>query len=166
MLILTKIVRKATISDMPAVLNIYHYYADETTISFAEETPDLFYFVDKLPESGERNSFLVCEEDGAIVGYAYSNYYSSSYGYRHTRELSIYTNNQATSKGVGQALLNEIINELKRLNIHVLISIITAGNEPSIKFHLKNQFEEVGFLKEVGHKFDQWLDVHILQRIL
>lgn len=166
MLILTKIIRNATISDMADVLNIYTYYANETTISFEEFVPEIFYFTKKLPNPGDRNVFLVYEEDGKILGYAYTSLYGDSYGYRHTRELSIYTDYEATSKGVGQALLNGMIDQLSELDIHILISVITAGNEPSFKFHLKNQFEEVGYLKEVGHKFDQFLDVHVLQRKL
>lgn len=159
-------IRNATISDMADVLNIYTYYANETTISFAEVVPDISYFRNKLPNTGDRNVFLVYEEDGKILGYAYTSLYGDSYGYRHTRELSIYTDNEATARGVGQALLEEMILQLKVLDIQILISVITAGNEPSIKFHLKHQFEEVGYLKEVGHKFDQFLDVHILQRKL
>lgn len=156
-------IRDAVMSDMHHIQEIYRYYAEETTITFVETTPDLGYFSAMIPQSDDQNVFIVYEEDGIILGYAYTSYYRSSYGYRFTRELSIYTKHNMVAKGVGQALLDAMIDALSHLDVHLLISAITADNVPSLRFHLKNQFEEVGHLKEVGNKFDQWLDVKILQ---
>jgi len=159
-------IRTVDLSDCKSIADIYNYYIEATAITF-EETPLT------VPEMQNRVSgirelfpYLVYEECGEIFGYAYVDSFHSRSAYRFTLEDSIYLRNGCQGKGIGRALLDELLNEVKKRDTHSIMAKITLPNEKSIKLHEAFGFKNVGTLKEVGRKFDKWLDVGYWELIL
>lgn len=109
---------------------------------------------------------LVAERDGEILGFATYHTFKPKIGYRFTAEHSVYVRPAFHGQGVGTALLSKIVDIAKENGLHTLVGYIDAANAGSIRFHQKLGFEEAGRLKEVGYKFDEWLDLCLMQRIL
>ncbi|PRD44012.1 N-acetyltransferase [Phyllobacterium phragmitis] len=160
-------IRHATEADLPAILAIYNDAVEHTTAIWNEKLVDL---EDRRAWLKTRNEsgfpVLVAERDGRTIGYASYGAFRPFDGYRHTAELSLYVDKSARGGGVGRLLLSELIEEAKRRNVHVLVAGIEAGNAASIGLHTSLGFKETGRLAEVGRKFDRWLDLVLMQRIL
>lgn len=109
---------------------------------------------------------IVAEMNNEVVGFGYYSEFRFREAYKFTVEHSIYANKNAIGKGVGKLLLTELIERAKKQNLHTMIGVIDSENTNSITFHEKFGFEEVGFIKESGFKFDRWLHSVILQKIL
>jgi len=110
---------------------------------------------------------LVCvDESGAVLGYASFGDWRAFDGYRHTVEHSVYVSKACRGTGIGKALMTALIARARALGKHVMVAGIEAGNEASIRMHLKLGFEQVGLLTEVGTKFGRWLDLAFLQLTL
>ena len=159
-------IRPVEIADCKSITDIYNYYIETTVISF-EEMPLM------VPEMQERVNeiralfpYLVYEENGEILGYAYLDAFHSRSAYRFTLEDSIYLRNGCQGKGMGKALLNELLNAVKKSDAHSIMAKITLPNERSVQLHEAFGFKNVGTLKEVGRKFDKWLDVGYWELIL
>ena len=86
--------------------------------------------------------------------------------YKHTVENAVYVDTRYQSKGVGTAILKALVEIAQRKGYRTIIAQVVAENEPSLKLHVKFGFEEVGRLRQVGRKFDRWLDVVILQKMM
>jgi phosphinothricin acetyltransferase len=110
----------------------------------------------------ERGAMLVAEIDGVVVGYAAYGPWRAKEGYRFTVDDSIYLSEAAQGRGIGRALLEQLISLAKGAGMHVMIADVEAGNTGSIVLHEKLGFEQVGTIREVGTKFDRWLDLTIL----
>jgi len=96
-------------------------------------------------------------------GYASFGDFRAFDGYRHTIEHSVYVHQSARRSGIASALMAALIARARALGKHVMVGAIEAGNEASIALHLKMGFEHCGNMKEVGTKFDRWLDLALLQ---
>ncbi|MGO1591799.1 MAG: GNAT family N-acetyltransferase [Ancrocorticia sp.] len=106
---------------------------------------------------------LVAVEDGVVLGYASYGPYRNFDGYRKTVENSVYIRRNQQGKGVGKALMIELLNRARAGGMHVMIAAIEGSNTGSIALHEKLGFERVGLLKEVGSKFGEWLDLVFLE---
>jgi phosphinothricin acetyltransferase len=152
-------IRQIVFSDCKSITEIYNYYIETTTVTF-EETPITVREMEaRVKEISERFPYIVYEEKGHILGYAYVNTFQSRCAYRFTLENSIYLRNGYQGKGIGRTILSELINEVKKQEIHSIIAKIALPNERSIKLHETFNFKNVGILKEVGKKFNNWIDV-------
>ncbi|MFY8067578.1 MAG: GNAT family N-acetyltransferase [Flavobacterium sp.] len=109
---------------------------------------------------------IVAESNNEVVGFGYYSEFRFREAYKFTVEHSVYANKNAIGKGIGKLLLNELIERAKKQNLHTMIGVIDSENTNSIDFHKKFGFEEVGFIKESGFKFDRWLHSVIVQKIL
>lgn len=109
---------------------------------------------------------LVAVENGAVLGYASYGPYRNFEGYSKTVENSVYIREGQRGKGVGKALMAELIERARADGRHVMIAAIESQNVGSIRLHEKFGFEHVGLLKEVGYKFGTWLDLVFLQLTL
>jgi phosphinothricin acetyltransferase len=109
---------------------------------------------------------LVAESNNEVVGFGYYSEFRFREAYKFTVEHSVYANKNAIGKGIGKLLLNELIERAKKQNLHTMIGVIDSENTNSIDFHKKFGFEEVGFIKESGFKFDRWLHSVIVQKML
>ncbi len=164
---MTLLIRHAAESDLPTILAIYNDAVANTLAIWNETLVDLENRRQWL-EGRNRDGFpvLVAERDGAVLGYASYGLFRTFDGYRHTSELSVYVAADARGGGIGRALLTALVEEARARKVHVLVAGIEAGNAASVKLHASLGFEEAGTLKQVGRKFDRWLDLLFMQKIL
>jgi phosphinothricin acetyltransferase len=109
---------------------------------------------------------LVAEQNATIVGFGYYSEFRFREAYKFTAEHSVYAHKDQIGKGIGKLLLTELIARAAQQKLHTLIGVIDAENTNSIDFHKKFGFEEVGFIKESGFKFNRWLHSVIVQKML
>ena len=111
--------------------------------------------------------YLVAEDGGALLGYAYANYYRTRPAYRHSVEDSIYIAPHATGRGIGKALLARLIDECSERGYRQMLAVIgDSDNAGSIGVHRACGFEHVGTLRSIGFKFGRWVDSVLMQRAL
>ncbi|MEY2703899.1 MAG: putative phosphinothricin N-acetyltransferase YncA [Bacteroidota bacterium] len=123
----------------------------------------LAIFDDKLKKGFP---ILVATLNGQLVGFGYYSEFRLREAYKFTVEHSVYAHKKAIGIGVGKALLTELIKLAKQQELHTMIGVIDSENTNSIAFHKKYGFEEVGFIKESGYKFNRWLHSVIVQKML
>lgn len=161
-------IRPATDSDMAAVQAIYAHHVEHGLGSFEEVAPDLDEIVARRRGFLERNlPYLVAEEGGAVCGYAYAAPFRPRSAYRHTVEDSIYVAPSQNHRGVGSALLGELIEQCTVLGYRQMVAVIgDSGNRASIRLHEAQGFRHAGLMQAVGFKFGRWVDSVIMQRPL
>jgi L-amino acid N-acyltransferase YncA len=159
-------VRAATPDDLSGAAAIYDDQVRTGISTFDLEPPSVAYWQHHLDSSEPGDHFLVAERDGDVVGFAYSSSYRPRPGYRHTRETSVYLAEQARGQGLGRRLYDDLLAALAADGIHVALALIALPNAPSVALHEACGFEHLGTMREVGRKFDRWLDTTWYQRIL
>lgn len=160
-------IRKARLSDAKAIVDIYNYYIKETTITFEidELTPqDMQERIEKTHNCGY--PFIVYEENGELVGYAYVRKWRERVSYRNTLETSVYVNKDMKKNGVGKKLYKALIEECEKIGAHVLMGVVSDTNVASKNFHKRIGFEKTGHFKEVANKFDKFIDVEFWSLML
>ena len=154
------ILREVEQSDAQQIANIYNYYIQNTVITFEEQlvsAEDIQDRIDKIKQAG--HIWLVVEIDEQIVGYAYSAPWRDRSAYRFASEVSVYLSNKSQGNGLGSLLYQTLFEQLKFTPIKIIIGGITLPNEASVALHEKFGLEKVAHFRDVGFKFDQWLDV-------
>ena len=109
---------------------------------------------------------LVAEVDGSVQGFGSFGDFRAWEGYLHTVEHSLYVDPAVHGRGIGRALLEALVFRAKGLGMHTMIGGIEAGNAASLALHERAGFVEVGRLPEVGRKFERWLDLVFMQKML
>ncbi len=150
--------------DVAACLSIYGYYITDTCVTCEEAIPSLAEFTERVKRITAKYPFLVAKENGKVIGYAYLDTFNPRSAYRITADLSIYLDKDCAHHGTGTALYREIENLARAQGVENIISIITATNENSIRFHEKNGFSCMGTLENVAIKFGQPLSVKYYQK--
>ncbi len=150
-------IRFASASDCAAMLAIYAPYI-ETTITFEQTVPSQQEFAARLETVQREYPWIVWEEDGKILGYAYAHKFAERISYRPSAELSVYLDKHARGKGLGPKLYDALIAVLKLQNVKSVYGIVTSPNERSEVLHLAMGFSRVATLENVGYK-DGWRDV-------
>lgn len=153
-------VRAATPADVPAITAIYRHAVLHGTASFEIEPPDEAEMLRRYEAmvAGD-NPYFVAEVGGKVVGYAYAGPYRTRPGYRFTVEDSIYVSPDAHGKGVGRALLSELISATTAGGYRLMIAVIgDSQNFASIALHRRAGFTFAGTSHSVGYKFGRWLD--------
>lgn len=159
--------RPATIQDVPQILAIVNHAIATSTANYNYE-PQTLAEQTAWFESKQQYNFPVwvaVVEDLAVAFGTYGTF-REKMGYRYTVEHTIYVQEDQQRKGIGKALLIQLVTQAKAEGYHAMIGGIDAKNAESIAFNQKMGFEIVGHLKEVGYKFDQWLDLCFVQRLL
>lgn len=159
-------IRPATPADAAAIADIYNEAIATTVATFDTEPKDTEERITWLESHDDRHPVLVAELDGAVVGWASLTKWSDRAAYSDTAETSFYVYSTHRGRGIGRKLQDALIGEAQRLGFHTLIARITAGSAESLHLHEITGFVHVGVLKEVGRKFGQLLDVHVLQKML
>jgi len=151
---------------MASVQAIYAHYVLETSASFETVPPDMSEIIarrDTVLAHGL--PYLVAERDGQVVGYCYATPYRPREAYRFTVEESVYVAPGSLGAGVGRALMQALIDECKDLGMKQMVGVVTCdeGPSPSVDFHTRMGFREVGRLTRVGFKNDRWYDTAFMQ---
>jgi len=152
-------IRPAKISDARQIVAIYNYYIENSTHTFEEDALEVSSVESKIEFITTHLPWLVCEEEGQILGYAYATKWRVRSAYRFSVECSVYIDKNHFRKGIGKQLYESLFTILKEKDIHLVIGGITLPNEASVILHEKMGFEKVAHFKEVGFKFNKWLDV-------
>lgn len=162
------IIRTAAASDMDAIAHIYAHHVNHGTATFEIEPPDSSEIERRWSDVTAKGlPWLVAEDGGEVVGYAYAGSYRPRLAYRHTVEDSIYVRADRLGTGVGRLLMPALIDGTKACGMRQMIAIIgDSGNQASINLHRRFGFEHAGLLKNVGFKFGCWLDTVFMQRSL
>jgi phosphinothricin acetyltransferase len=163
------IIRAATRGDAAAIAAIYAPQVLTGTASFETEAPteaDMAARIDKVITAGW--PWLVVEDDGAILGYAYAAQFRDRAAYAQTCENSVYVAAAAHRRGVGSALLAALGDAAREAGFREMIAVIGdgSGNIASRRLHAACGFRDVGLLTNVGRKFGRWLDVAYMQKTL
>jgi phosphinothricin acetyltransferase len=164
------IIRDANADDLPAIRDLYNALIPSTTVAW---TDDLMTMAEVEEWFAAREAagdvVLVAEDGGEVVGYcAWGEFRDTHHwpGYRYTAEHSIHVRGDHHGTGVGRALVEAMLERARAAGLHVMVAAVDADNDASIRFHERLGFVEVARLPEVGRKFDRWLDLVLLQRIL
>ncbi|NRR32912.1 N-acetyltransferase family protein [Oxalobacteraceae bacterium] len=152
-------IRAATSADAAAIAAIYNHYIATTTISFEEQAVDEAEMARRIEDVSAKLPWLVCEEAGQVIGYAYATPWRVRSAYRFSVESSVYVSHAHPRKGVGLRLYQALIADLRQREIHMVIGGIAQPNPASVALHERMGFEKVAHFKQVGRKFERWVDV-------
>ena len=138
----------------------YNYYIENTAITFETEQVSEIEMKQRINETVNAGyPFYIGEIDRKIIGYCYTHRWHNRCAYKSTAEISIYLDRNETGKGYGTQLFEHLLTQIDRSTTHVLIAGICIPNESSVRLHEKFGFKQVSCMKEVGRKFERWLDV-------
>lgn len=157
-------IRAATSADTQRLAQIYNHYISHTTITFEEVPLSPMEMAARLQSIESLGlPWLVAEEDNLIVGFAYATNWKTRQAYCHSVEITAYLAPNSESRGLGTQLYQALFKHLREGNAphspHAVLACIALPNERSIALHKKFGMEEVARFKEVGFKFDRWIDV-------
>ena len=159
--------RMARPGDADAMLEIYAPYVEQTTASWEYETPSLAEFTGRLREHLDAGfPWLVAEEGGAVLGYAYAGRFAARRGYDWDAEATVYLSAAAHRRYVGTALYTALLALLRKQGYINCFALITHPNPASAAFHARLGFAEVARLPHAGYKHGQWLGLSYYQRTL
>ena len=158
-------IRKAEDSDVGAITEIYAHHVLHGTGSFEIDPPDAREMARRMADIVSRSlPYLVAENDNNIIGYAYATPYRPRFAYRFTLEDSVYVHHEHSGRGVGAALLEELIRRCKDWGGRQLVAVIgDSQNKASVRVHEKLGFQHSGVLHGVGFKFNRWIDTVFMQ---
>jgi L-amino acid N-acyltransferase YncA len=160
--------RPAALGDIPAIHAIYAHHVLHGLATFEEEPPSQEELRRRLDDiMGRGLPYLVADFEGTVAGYGYCALYRSRSAYRYALEDSVYVRQDMLGRGVGGAILAELIRRCEALGYRQLIAVIgDSAHTASIGLHASLGFLRVGTLRSVGYKFGRWVDGVIMQRPL
>ena len=166
-------IRIATVNDAEKLLKIYTPYVEQTAITFEYDVPSIEEFTDRIRNVLEKYPYLVAEQDGEILGYAYVSSFKSRAAYAWGVETSIYVEQQVKKKGIGGKLhhaLEAIMKEQGILNMNACIAYPQEEDEyltkNSVEFHAHLGYRLVGEFKQCGYKFDRWYNMVWMEKLI
>ena len=159
-------IRLAREEDCGAIDEIYNHYVARSTCTYQYAPNQVPERLAWLRAHGEKHPVTVAEIDGQIVGWGSLSKFREREGYQFTVENTVYIRPDRHRQGIGRAILADLIDRARGLGHRTIIAGISADQAPSIALHEAFGFREVARLREVGFKFDQWLDVVFLQLML
>jgi phosphinothricin acetyltransferase len=162
------LIRPSRPPDLGAITAIYAQQVLHGTGTFETEPPTLTEMTARRDDVlAKQLPFLVAEETGAVIGFAYCNWFKARPAYRYSAEDSIYLSPAAQRRGLGRALLTELAARAEAAGVRKLIAVIgDSANAGSIGLHRSVGFQQVGVLTSCGWKFGQWLDVVLMEKVL
>jgi L-amino acid N-acyltransferase YncA len=162
------VIREARDADVGQIAAIYGHHVLTGLASFEEAAPSEGEMRERMRAVHALGTpYLVAEEGGLILGYSYATLYRARAAYRFTLEDSVYVRDGCGGKGIGRALLQELIDGCRKGPWKQMVAVIgDSANHPSIGLHRALGFREVGTLEAVGFKFGRWVDSVLMQRAL
>lgn len=159
-------IRFAAAKDAAELLEVYAPYVTGTTVSFEYEVPAVEEFRRRVEETSARYPYLVWEEDGALLGYAYAHPYAARPAYQWSAELTVYLRQAVSRRGLGSRLYGALMELLRLQGVRNVYGCVTAENTASVAFHHALGFREAGRFSQVGYKLGRWLDVLWLEKAI
>ncbi len=159
-------IRNATTDDADGILKIYNHYIENTEITFELTPLSVEDMTIRVSDISALYPYIVCEEDGDIIGYAYLSKWKSREAYSHSLETTFYVHPGSIGRGIGRLMMKYIIDAARTMDVHALIGVIAIPNDASERLHESFGFKKVAHFPEVGHKFDKWIDISCWQLIL
>jgi len=165
---MTLALRPSQPDDLTAITEIYAHHVRHGTGTFEIDPPSLEDMRNRHADVLHKGlPYLVAEEAGQILGFAYCNWFKPRPAYRFSAEDSIYIAPSAHRRGLGRALLQELALQAQAAGVRKLIAVIgDSANAGSIGVHRSVGFSEVGVLKACGWKFNRWLDIVLMEKTL
>jgi len=167
------LIRDAICDDARDIRAIYAYYVENTAVTFEYEVPTVEDMRGRIAATLERYPYLVAEEDGAVLGFAYAGPFKERAAYAHSCELSIYLARDERGRGLGRALYERLEERLAAqgiLNLYACIADPIVEDEylsrDSERFHARMGFERVGTFHLCGYKFGRWYNMCWMERII
>jgi phosphinothricin acetyltransferase len=151
-------IRPATVEDSAQIAAIYAPFVEHSHVSFEENAPDAAEMRERIASYTEKYPWLVAEERGQILGYAYACAHRSRAAYRWSVDSAIYVRESAQGRGVGKALYSELFRILKLQGFRSVYAGVSLPNDASIALHRSLGFAEVGIYRRVGYKDGAWRD--------
>jgi L-amino acid N-acyltransferase YncA len=160
-------IRPAVEGDVPDIAAIYAHEIANSVATFDLEPPTRSYWEQRLVGAQRGDHLLVAvDTDEDVVGYAYSWSYRPRPAYNLTRETSIYLDPSVRGRGIGRLLYPALLDTMAASGVHTAVALVAQPNPASVALHKACGFEHVGTMREIGYKFDQWIDVEWYQRML
>lgn len=160
-------IRPAEQRDAAAIATIYNHYVATTCITFETDPVSDKEMGERIDEThASKLPWLIAEENGAVLGYAYASKWKGRCAYRFSAESTVYLDSASKGKGFGKALYAALIDALRGRGLHAVIGGIALPNDASIALHERLGFEKVAQFKQVGFKQDRWIDVGYWQLLL
>ena len=159
-------IRSAQVSDAAQLCTIYNHYVRSTSISFEEADVSPDEMGHRIEEGSRLLPWYVFEKNGAVLGYSYATPWKVRSAYRYSVESSVYVSVDHGKQGIGSALYQRLVDDLRERGVHIVLGGIALPNQASIALHQRMGFVQVAQLREVGRKFDRWVDVGYWQLML
>jgi L-amino acid N-acyltransferase YncA len=165
---MTLTIRPSRDEDIAAITAIYAHHVLNGTGTFETDAPSAADMTARRADVlGKNLPYLVAEENGEVLGFAYCNWFKPRPAYRFSAEDSIYISEAARGKGLGGQLLAALSQAAETVGVRKLIAVIgDSANAGSIGVHRRNGFTQVGVLKDCGWKFGEWRDVVLMEKVL
>ncbi len=159
-------IRSATPDDAVAIAAIYNHYVLHTCVTFEEEPVSTAEMQRRIADIMATYPWLVYEQNGVVEGYAYVHQWHTRKSYRRSVETTIYLDVNKLGGGRGTRLYAELIRQVRDAGLHCAIGGVSLPNQGSVALHEKLGFTKVAHYREVGWKFDTWIDVAYWQLML
>jgi L-amino acid N-acyltransferase YncA len=163
---MTRLVRDATAADAEACRAIYAPYVRDTVISFESEPPTEAEMAARIASANATHAWLVLEEDGDVIAYAYGGPFAPRAAYQWACEVSVYVDMDRHRTGAGRALYEALLARLAERGFHMAVAGMALPNDASVALHRALGFEPVGTWRRIGFKHGAWHDVAWTQRQL
>ena len=159
-------IRIATTADVPEMLAIYTPYVENTTVSFEYVPPTLEEFTNRFTTYTRQFPWLVWEEGGRLLGYAYASAPFSRAAYGWCAEPTVYLRPEARGRGIAKALYDALEEILRRQGYCVLYALVCDENENSLRFHEKQGYRPAAHFPRCGFKFGRWIGLYWMEKRL
>jgi phosphinothricin acetyltransferase len=159
-------VREATEADVPSILDIYNHFILNSTATFDVEPQTLEERLQWYRETNDPYCAFVADSGGDVVAFGSLGPFRSKAAYRYTTENSVYVRPELHGRGIGRLLLARTVKVAKENGFRAIIARIAGDNPASVALHKRYGFEHVGTEREVGYKFERWIDVVVMQLTL
>ncbi|MEI9949734.1 MAG: N-acetyltransferase family protein [Pseudomonadota bacterium] len=159
-------IRPALLDDCVAINEIYNHYVLHDTCTYQTEPETLTERYAWFERHGVQHPVLVAEARGEVLAWGALSAFHPRVGYRFSVEDSLYVRHDRQHRGLGKALLGELLSAARSLGHHTVIALISADKPNSIALHQSYGFTSAGVLRQAGYKFETWLDVAYLQLML
>ncbi len=159
-------IRFATPDDATRICAIYNHFVQHTAITFEEQPVPPETMRQRILEITAALPWLVCEKEGELQGFCYARKWKARSAYRYSVESTIYLHPESTRRGIGSQLYGTLLDDLRGKGLHVVMGGIALPNQGSVALHEKLGFRNVAHFKQVGWKFNRWIDVGYWQLFL